>query len=118
MTTSTTPQLSLRTRPEISTTSGDANRTATTDREPLAFYYAFKQSELAEEGVVSAGWSSFLQAVVDAGLVVDGTWPVRTESPGRLIAKGSNALASSIVLVCRKRAETATTTTRADFLQA
>ena len=49
------------------------------DAEPLAIYYAFKQSEIAEDGITSAGWASFLQAVVDVGLAVDGTWPVRTE---------------------------------------
>jgi putative DNA methylase len=95
-----------------------AMRNAATDGEPLAIYYAFKQSELAEEGVVSAGWASFLQAVVSAGLAVDGTWPVRTELANRMIAKNTNALASSIVLVCRKRAETATTITRSEFLRA
>jgi putative DNA methylase len=91
---------------------------ATTDPDPLAFYYAFKQSELADEGVVSPGWASFLQAVVAAGLTIDGTWPVRTESPGRIRNQASNALASSVVLVCRKRSEDAPTTTRADFLRA
>jgi putative DNA methylase len=95
-----------------------AMREAASNADPLAIYYAFKQSELAEEGVVSAGWASFLQAVVDAGLGVDGTWPVRTESPGRIIAKDSNALASSIVLVCRRRLAAAQTLTRADFLRA
>jgi putative DNA methylase len=95
-----------------------AMRKAATDEEPLTMYYAFKQSELAEEGIVAAGWASFLQAVVDAGLGVDGTWPVRTELSNRLIAKDANALASSIVLVCRKRPETAQTVTRADFLRA
>jgi putative DNA methylase len=95
-----------------------AMRKAATDGEPLAIYYAFKQSELAEEGIVAAGWASFLQAVVDARLGVDGTWPVRTELSNRMIAKDANALASSIVLVCRKRPETAHTATRADFLRA
>ena len=95
-----------------------AMRKAATDAEPLAIYYAFKQSELAEEGVVSAGWASFLQAVVDAGLAVDGTWPVRTELANRMIAKDTNALASSIVLVCRKRGETAQTITRAELIRA
>ncbi len=76
---------------------------AATDTEPLAIYYAFKQSEVATEGIVSAGWASFLQAVVDAGLGIDGTWPVRTELSNRNEGKGANALASSIVLVCRKR---------------
>lgn len=95
-----------------------AMRKAATDAEPLAIYYAFKQSELAAEGVVSAGWASFLQAVVDAGLAVDGTWPVRTELANRMIAKDTNALASSIVLVCRKRGEAAQTVTRAEFIRA
>jgi putative DNA methylase len=91
---------------------------ATTGADPLAFYYAFKQSELVDEGVVSAGWASFLQAVVDTGLAIDGTWPVRTESPGRIRNQASNALASSVVLVCRKRPVNAQTVTRADFLRA
>ncbi|MGH7057184.1 MAG: DUF1156 domain-containing protein, partial [Acetobacteraceae bacterium] len=95
-----------------------AMRKAATDGEPLAIYYAFKQSELATEGVTSAGWASFLQAVVDAGLAVGGTWPVRTELSNRMIAKDANALASSIVLVCRKRSETAPTVTRAEFIRA
>ncbi len=95
-----------------------AMRKAATDAEPLAIYYAFKQAELAAEGVTSAGWASFLQAVVDAGLTVDGTWPVRTELANRMIAKDTNALASSIVLVCRKRSEAAQTVTRAEFIRA
>ena len=66
-----------------------AMRNAATDEEPLAIYYAFKQSELAEEGIISAGWASFLQAVVDAGLTVDGTWPVRTELSNRMIGRGT-----------------------------
>jgi putative DNA methylase len=95
-----------------------AMRQAASDDAPLTIYYAFKQSELAEEGIVAAGWASFLQGVVDAGLGVDGTWPVRTELSNRMIAKDSNALASSIVLVCRKRPEDAPTAMRADFLRA
>ena len=94
-----------------------AMREAATDGEPLAIYYAFKQSEIAADGITSAGWSSFLQAVVDAGLAVDGTWPLRTESGGRLIGRGANALASSIVLVCRKRHLNADSITRADFVR-
>jgi putative DNA methylase len=85
---------------------------------PLVIYYAFKQSEAAEEGVTSAGWASFLQAVVDAGLGVDGTWPVRTELANRMISSGTNALASSIVLVCRKRHANADIATRAEFVRA
>src|SRR5262249_31795552 len=85
---------------------------------PLTIYYAFKQSELSEEGVASAGWASFLQAVTESGLAIDGTWPMRSELSNRMIASGTNALASSIVLVCRRRDKSALTITRADFLRA
>ena len=94
-----------------------AMRDAATDGEPLAIYYAFKQSEASEEGVTSAGWASFLQAVVDVGLVVDGTWPIRTELANRLIGKDANALSSSVVLVCRKRDADAALVTRAEFMR-
>jgi putative DNA methylase len=87
------------------------------DAAPLAMYYAFKQSEIAEDGVTSAGWASFLQAVFASGLAVDGTWPMRTEATNALKAN-VNALASSIVLVCRKRPENAPSVTRPDFLRA
>ena len=85
---------------------------------PSIIYYAFKQSEAGGDGVMSPGWASFLQAVVDAGLSVGGTWPIRTEGATRLIAADTNALASSIVLVCRRRDPSASTITRADFLRA
>lgn len=94
-----------------------AMRKVATDATPLGIYYAFKQSEAAEDGITSPGWASFLQAVVDAGLAVDGTWPVRTESAGRMRGNKSNALASSVLLVCRKRSTTAPVVTRADFLR-
>ncbi len=84
---------------------------------PVAFYYAFRQSENNEEGLTSQGWAAFLELVASAGFVLDGTWPVRTEQTYGL--KGTrNALASSIVLVCRKRPANASTVTRADFLRA
>jgi len=95
-----------------------AIRGAATDAEPIAIYYAFKQAEVAEAGITSAGWASFLQAVVDSGLAVDGTWPVRTERGARSVGIGTNALASSIVLVCRKRSTDAAVVTRADFIRA
>lgn len=86
---------------------------------PLTIYYAFKQSETTEEeGTISPGWVSFLGAVHKAGLEVVGTWPVRTESSGRMIGQGTNALASSIVLVCRKRLPQASMATRREFVQA
>ncbi len=95
-----------------------AMRKAATNGDPLTIYYAFKQSEVGVDGITSAGWASFLQAVVDADLSVDGTWPVRTELANRMIGRDANALASSIVLVCRKRAPDASIATRADFIRA
>lgn len=70
---------------------------------PVTIYYAFKQAETREGSTTSTGWETFLEAVIQAGFSIDGTWPVRTEGAGRIVAKGNNALASSIVLVCRKR---------------
>jgi len=82
---------------------------------PVTIYYAFKQSETAEEGVASTGWETFLDAVLQAGFATHGTWPLRTENASRMIGQGTNALASSIVLVCRKRDADAGMTTRRDF---
>ena len=84
---------------------------------PLAIYYAFKQSETREAGILSPGWAAFLSAVIRSGLCVDGTWPVRSELSNRMIASGTNALASSVVLVCRKREENAHIVPRRDFLR-
>ncbi|OYU42981.1 MAG: hypothetical protein CFE44_20905, partial [Burkholderiales bacterium PBB4] len=95
-----------------------AMQRASIQEAPITIYYAFKQSELESEGITSAGWSSFLQAILNAGLSVDGTWPMRTELANRMRGLGSNALASSIVLVCRKRAADASVITRADFVRA
>ena len=83
---------------------------------PATIYYAFKQSEIAQEGISSTGWATFLQAVVRAGYAVVGTWPMRTEKPGRMISVGTNALANSVVLVCRKREVSAETISRAEFV--
>ena len=85
------------------------------DAYPTAIYYAFKQTELNSDGITSPGWATFLQAVFDCGFMVDGTWPVRSEMSNRMIASGTNALASSIVLVCRCRPEAAPSITTADF---
>lgn len=70
---------------------------------PVTIYYAFKQSETKEGSTISAGWVTFLEAVMRAGFLIDGTWPVRSEQTYRVRGLSSNALASSIVLVCRKR---------------
>ncbi len=88
------------------------------DQFPATIYYAFKQSEVAQEGISSTGWATFLQAVVEAGYAVVGTWPLRTEMANRMIASGTNALANSVVLVCRKKEATAEVITRAEFIRA
>jgi len=83
---------------------------------PLTIYYAFKQSETSEdEGTFSSGWVTFLGAVHQAGLQLSGTWPLRTENSSRMIGQGTNALASSIVLVCRKRPADAISISRREF---
>jgi len=84
---------------------------------PTTMYYAFKQSEVGQEGVSSTGWATFIEAIISSGYVIVGTWPVRTERPGRVIAIGTNALASSVVLVCRKRDENAGVFSRAEFIR-
>lgn len=85
---------------------------------PATIYYAFKQSEVEQDGLSSTGWATFLQAVIEAGYAIVGTWPVRTERSARTIATGTNALANSVVLVCRKKEITAEVVTRAEFIRA
>jgi putative DNA methylase len=86
---------------------------------PITIYYAFKQSESdSGDGPTNTGWDTFLAAVIEAGFAVSGTWPMRTEGSGRMIAMGTNALASSIILVCRPRPADAPTATRREFLAA
>ena len=91
---------------------------AVTPDVPATIYYAFKATETKDGHIRSTGWDTFLQAVIDAGLQVMSTWPVRTETAGRLRAHGSNALASSIVLACRSRSESAAMATRGEFMAA
>ena len=84
---------------------------------PVTIYYAFKQSETkGESGTSSTGWETFLDAVIRSGFAITGTWPVRTERGARSISIGVNALASSIVLVCRRRPSEAPAATRREFL--
>ena len=86
---------------------------------PVTIYYAFKQSEKkGDEGTSSTGWETFLDAVIEAGFSVTGTWPMRTELGNRMIGMGTNALASSIVLVCRQRPSDAPLATRREFVAA
>ena len=83
---------------------------------PVTIYYAYRQSDSDASGTASSGWETMLGAIVNAGFAITGTWPMRTERAGRMIANGANALASSIVLVCRKRPKEASQTTRRNFI--
>lgn len=86
---------------------------------PVTIYYAFKQSETDEDdATASTGWETMLSAIIRAGFSITGTWPMRTEMANRTVASGTNALASSIVLVCRKRASDAGKCTRREFINA
>ena len=86
---------------------------------PMTVFYAFKQSEdSVEHGVASTGWETMLEGLLRSGFAITGTWPVRTELGNRMRGLASNALASSIVLVCRPRATDAGITDRKGFLAA
>uniref|UniRef100_A0A7C1FIP5 DUF1156 domain-containing protein n=1 Tax=Caldilinea aerophila TaxID=133453 RepID=A0A7C1FIP5_9CHLR len=113
---------------------------------PVTIYYGYKQQEVREEkrevrgekreerepldlnshssllsphsSHSSTGWETFLEAVIQAGFAITGTWPMRTELGNRMISSGTNALASSIVLVCRPRPQGAPTATRREFVAA
>jgi len=115
---------------------------------PVTIYYAFKQTETGSAAVSAAkaksvtetgsaavsaakaksvqdaraprstGWETFLEAVMQAGFALTGTWPIRTERSGGLRNLEQNALASSIVLVCRCRGESASLATRGQFMTA
>ena len=85
---------------------------------PITIYYAFKQSDTEASGSTSStGWETFLEAVSRSGLQLSGTWPMRTELGNRMIGSGTNALASSIVLVCRKRPADAPSISRREFIR-
>src|SRR5207247_8262773 len=86
---------------------------------PVTIYYAFKQAESdGADGTTNTGWDTFLAAVIEAGFAISGTWPMRTELTNRMIGSGTNALASSVVLVCRPHAADAPTATRREFVTA
>ncbi len=90
---------------------------------PVTVYYAFKQSESGGNGagtpaVASTGWETMLEGLLATGFQITGTWPMRTEMKTRQIAMGTNALASSIILVCRPRAVEAPPATRQEFVRA
>ena len=86
---------------------------------PVSVYYGYKQEETKDDNnVLSTGWETFLDALVGAGFAISGTWPLRTERGGRSRAVGSNALASSIILVCRSRPSDAPIVTRRELVDA
>jgi putative DNA methylase len=86
---------------------------------PVTIYYAFKQAESdGGDGTTNTGWDTFLAAVIEAGFSISGTWPMRTENKTRLVGMLTNALASSILLVCRPRALDAPTATRRELVTA
>ncbi len=86
---------------------------------PVTIYYAFRQAESRGRNTVGGtGWETFLAAVIEAGFSLDGTWPIRTEGSGRILALGTNALATSVVLACRRRPEDAPVATRREFAEA
>ncbi|HPC90513.1 MAG TPA: hypothetical protein PKY93_09355 [Methanothrix sp.] len=87
---------------------------------PLTVYYAYKQAEedAANPGLASTGWEVMLASLIASGYVITGTWPMRTELTNRSASLGTNALASSIVLVCRPRPDDAPIGTRKEFLSA
>jgi len=102
---------------------------ATTLPYPVTVFYGFKQSEVdsSEEGEkqaslienrASTGWETMLSGLIESRLEITGTWPMRTERSGGLRNLNQNALASSIVLVCRPRLAGAITATRREFLSA
>jgi len=97
-------------------------RSAEAPNYPLTVYYAFKQAESEDDenggAVASTGWEAMLEGLLRSGFGVTGTWPMRTESAGRTVASGTNALASSIVLVCRPRSSDAAIGTRRQFITA
>ena len=85
---------------------------------PMTLYYAYKQQDTSKDGKSSTGWYTLLEGLINAGWEITATWPMRTEGSGRLLAKGTNALLSSIVLACRPRPENARTITRRNFVAA
>jgi putative DNA methylase len=85
---------------------------------PLTLFYAFKQAEAVDEsGIASTGWSTMLEGLGAAGLMVTATWPVRTELTTNL-KKSVSALASSVVIACRPRPDGAGVTDRQGLLRA
>ncbi len=91
---------------------------AASENFPITVFYAFKQSEKDEAGTASTGWQTLLEGMIDGGWAITGTWPMRSELGNRMLASGTNALASSIVLSLRPRPADAPTTDRRGLIAA
>lgn len=85
---------------------------------PLTVYYAYKQTETSPDGDASTGWETLLEGMLNAGFQITGTWPLRTEREARTVSIGTNALASSIVIVCRQRRASSEIVSRRVFVGA
>ena len=101
----------------LTKTLGQIRRSCSEDF-PSSIFYAYRQQEEEKDGQTSTGWETMLNAVVSAGFQIVGTWPMRTERSRRPRGQGANALASSIVLVCRPRPTDAPVASRREFLDA
>lgn len=93
-------------------------RSGTNPDVPLTVYYAYKQQDTRDTGTTSTGWHTLLEGLIANGWLVTATWPLRSELSNRMIASGTNALASSIVLSCRPRSSDTPGTTRRAFVAA
>lgn len=98
----------------------DRMRATQAEHYPMTVIYAFKQSEDVSDsaGLASTGWETMLEGLLRSGMSIHGTWPMRTEGATRMLASGTNALASSVALVCRPRPTDAALATRKEFLAA
>ena len=91
-------------------------RTSCNNDYPSSIFYPYKQQQEQRGGQGSTGWETMLNSIVSADFQIVGTWPMRTELANRPRSLGSNALASSVVLVCRPRPDDAPTCSRRQFL--
>ncbi len=85
---------------------------------PITVYYAFKQSDIGDDGVASTGWETLLDGMIRSGWAITATWPMRSELSNRMLSQGTNALASSIVLALRPRSDDAPTIDRRGLIAA
>jgi len=90
-------------------------RDAQHDGVPALVVYAFKEKGAAIGDDIAPGWEAILEAMMAAGLMVVGTWPIHGTRSARMISVGTNALATYVVLVVRPRPSDAGRITRSDL---